>query len=93
MQIPDDPLDPDSPAPANEEAGTSDPVEVPFRALSPDALRGVVEAFVLREGTDYGDREFSHEEKVQQLLAGLERGEVRIVFDPGTETVTLLPRN
>ena len=72
---------------------TSDPVEVPWKALSPDALRGVVEAFVLREGTDYGDREFSHEEKVRQLLEGLERGEARILFDPVTESVTLLPRN
>jgi hypothetical protein len=72
---------------------TSDPVEVPWRALSPDALRGVVEAFVLREGTDYGVREFSHEEKVRQLLAGLERGEARILFDPVTESVTLLPRD
>jgi uncharacterized protein len=71
---------------------TSDPVEVPWRALSPDALRAVVEAFVLREGTDYGAREFSHEEKVRQLLEGLERGEARILFDPVTESVTLLPR-
>lgn len=72
---------------------TSDPVEVPWKALSPDALRGVVEAFVLREGTDYGAREFSHEEKVQQLIEGLARGEARILFDPVTESVTLLPRD
>jgi uncharacterized protein len=76
--------------PATPETG--DPVEVPWRALSPDALRGVVEAYVLREGTDYGVREFSHEEKVQQLLEGLERGEARILFDPVTESVTLLSR-
>lgn len=83
MQPEDDPVaGPDS----------AEPVEVPWRALSPDALRGVVEAFVLREGTDYGAREFSHEEKVQQLLDGLARGEARILFDPLTESVTLLPR-
>lgn len=94
MRTPDDPLDPDSPADAADaEPGSGEPVEVPYRALSPDALRGVVEAFVLREGTDYGSREFSHEEKVQQVLDGLDRGEVRILFDPLTETVTLLPRN
>jgi uncharacterized protein YheU (UPF0270 family) len=27
---------------------------IPHRMLSPDALRGVIEAFVTREGTDYG---------------------------------------
>jgi hypothetical protein len=71
---------------------SAEPVEVPYRELSPDALRGVVEAFVLREGTDYGSREFTHEEKVAQLLALLERGEARILYDPATGTVTLLPR-
>jgi uncharacterized protein len=75
----------DAPEPA-------EPVEVPWQALSAEALRGVAEAFVLREGTDYGAREFSHTEKVQQVLAGLERGEARILFDPVTQTVTLLPR-
>ena len=69
-----------------------EPLEVPHRALSPEALRGVLEAFVLREGTDYGAREFSHQEKVAQLLAALERGEARILYDPATESVTLLPR-
>ncbi len=68
------------------------PVEVPLDALSADALRGVVEAFVLREGTDYGAHEFTHEQKVEQLLAALARGEARIVFDPATESVALLPR-
>jgi uncharacterized protein YheU (UPF0270 family) len=69
-----------------------EPVEVPTSALSADALRGVVEAFILREGTDYGAHEFTHEQKVAQLLAALERGEARILFDPATESVTLLPR-
>ncbi len=71
---------------------SSDPVEVPWREISPAALRGVVEAFVLREGTDYGAREFTHEQKVAQLLAALERGEARILYDPATESVTLLAR-
>jgi uncharacterized protein len=71
---------------------STEPVEVPWKEISPAALRSVVEAFVLREGTDYGDREFTHEEKVTQLLQALERGEARILYDPGTESVTLLAR-
>lgn len=81
------------PADSQDRPESADPVEVPWRALSPDALRGVVEAFVLREGTDYGDREFSHEEKVAQVIEGLENGEVRILFDPVTESVTLQQRD
>ena len=30
---------------------------IPHHLLSPDALRGVIEAFVTREGTDYGAQE------------------------------------
>lgn len=77
--------------PEGTEAEDSGPVEVPPDMLSPDALRGVVENFILREGTDYGEREHSHEEKVAQVFTLLKRGEARIVFDPATETVTLLP--
>lgn len=66
------------------------PIVVPHRELSPDALRGVVESFVLREGTDYGEREYSLDEKVVHVLKQLERGEARIEFDPNTETVDIV---
>ena len=58
--------------------------------LSPEALRAVIESFVLREGTDYGQREFSLEEKVAQVRRQLERGEVRIVFEPQTRSVNIV---
>jgi len=66
-----------------------DPVEIPPGLLSPEALRGVAESFVLREGTDYGAHEFTHEQKVAQVLRALERGEAVILFDPATASVTL----
>ena len=65
-------------------------MEVPWRELSPGALRGVIEAHVLEEGTDYGG-EYTLEEKVAQVLAQLKRGEAVIVFDPQTETTGVVP--
>jgi uncharacterized protein len=44
-----------------------EPVLVPHTELSAEALRGVVESFVLREGTDYGEREFSLEQKLAHV--------------------------
>jgi len=44
---------------------------------------------VLREGTDYGAREHSLEQKVAQVRAQLEHGRARILFDPETNTVTI----
>ncbi len=66
-------------------------IEVPYGALSAEALRGVVEAVVLREGTDYGEREVSLDAKVAQVMRRLERGEARIVFDPRTGGVDIVP--
>jgi uncharacterized protein YheU (UPF0270 family) len=76
-------------------------VELEFDQLSPEALRGLVEEFVTREGTDYGDgrggrstsqpdREWTLEDKVSQILDQLDRGEARIVFDLelGTASIT-----
>jgi uncharacterized protein YheU (UPF0270 family) len=68
----------------------SDGIEVAYTDLSPEALRGVLEAFVLREGTDYGEREYSLQEKVGHVLRQLERGEAHIVFDPNTESVQIV---
>jgi uncharacterized protein YheU (UPF0270 family) len=65
-------------------------IEVAYIDLSPEALRGVLESFVLREGTDYGEREYSLEQKVGHVLRQLERGEARIVFDPNTESVQIV---
>lgn len=76
-----------------EPAEDAEPLEIVPEMLSMEALRGVADAFVLREGTDYGAREFTHEEKVAQVLAALERGEARILFDPATESVTLRLRD
>jgi len=66
------------------------PIVIPHRELSADALRGVLESFVLREGTDYGDREVSLEQKVAQVLRQLERGEAQIVFDPVVESIDIV---
>ncbi|MEE4361355.1 MAG: YheU family protein [Pseudomonadales bacterium] len=67
-------------------------MEIPPSLLAPATLRAVIEEFVTREGTDYGGPVLSLDEKVAQVEAQLARGEVRLLFDPDTETVTLAPR-
>ena len=67
------------------------PVEIDPADLSPEALRGLAESFVAREGTDYGFHEKSWEEKVERVLHQLERGEARIVYDAISESTTLVP--
>jgi uncharacterized protein YheU (UPF0270 family) len=66
------------------------PIVVPHTELSPDALTGLIESFVLREGTDYGERDVDLSTKVMQVRRQLERREAEIVFDPASESIDIV---
>ncbi len=68
------------------------PIVVPHTELSPEALTAVIESFVLREGTDYGERDVPFDTKVMQVRRQLELREAEIVFDPNTESVGIVVR-
>lgn len=68
----------------------AEPMRVDHRALQPDTLVRLVEEFVTRDGTDYGEVETPLEARTSQALRDLDRGEVVIVYDPATESVTLV---
>ena len=65
---------------------------VPYDQISEDALQGLIEEFITRDGTDYGFEEVPLSTKVEQVKLLLKRREVVVVFDPAYESVTLLPR-
>ena len=69
---------------------SSEPFAIPHSELSDAALVGVIRAFVLREGTDYGEREFTLEEKVANVRAQLESGDAQILFDPDTASIDIV---
>jgi uncharacterized protein YheU (UPF0270 family) len=65
-------------------------IVVPWEKLSADALRGVLEEFITREGTEYGADDVGLERKLAQVQRQLERGEVVVLFDGDAETVNLV---
>lgn len=65
-------------------------IEIPPERLDRDTLDGLIEAFVLREGTDYGECEVAFADKIQQVRRQILRRQVVIVFEPDTETCNLL---
>ena len=75
---------------SEEEAGA--PVEVPHTALDAEVLQALLEEFVSRDGTDYGEQERSLASKVADVRRALERGEARIVFDPETNSANVVVR-
>lgn len=67
-------------------------VVIPPEQLSSDALQGVIEEFITREGTDYGVVEIELEEKVRQVRVQLKNGAALIVFDSITEACMIISR-
>ena len=76
----------------DEQPAPLPPIVVPYTQLSSEALTGVIESFVLREGTDYGERDVTFETKVMQVRRQLERREAQVVYDPATESVGIVVR-
>ena len=66
-------------------------IEVPYTALSEEALERLMEEFVTRAGTDYGSVERSLADKIADVRRQLARREAVIVFDPETETANIVP--
>ena len=64
---------------------------IPWESLSEDALRGVIEEFVTREGTDYGQADTPLAAKRAQILRQLQRGEVEITWDQASGTCSIRP--
>ena len=70
---------------------TSAPViKIPWSALSDDALIGVIDDYVNREGTDYGHRDYDLEQKRDSVRRRLIAGSAVIAYDPRTQTTTIV---
>ncbi|EOW2371605.1 YheU family protein [Cronobacter sakazakii] len=66
---------------------------IPWQEIAPDTLERLIEAFVLREGTDYGEHERSLEQKVADVRRQLQSGEAILVWSELHETVNIMPRS
>lgn len=65
---------------------------IPYERLSPDTLQGLLEEYATRDGTDYGEVEVALSERVAQAMRQLRSGDIVIVFDALSESVSLLGR-
>lgn len=68
-------------------------IPIPYERLSKDALRGLLEEFVMREGTDYGAyNAYRLQDKVAFVYKQLEAGQVLVTYDEETESCTILTK-
>jgi len=59
--------------------------------VPPESLAALIEDYVTRDGTDYGSRETSLEDKVSQVHEQLRLKQILLLFDVEAETWDLLP--
>jgi uncharacterized protein len=67
-------------------------VIIPHDRLSQEALQGLIEEFVTREGTDTGYSEGSIEENIEMVIRQLNQGDVYIVYDETSQTANIIPK-
>jgi uncharacterized protein YheU (UPF0270 family) len=67
--------------------------KIPINKLSPEALQGVINEFISRDGTDYGEIEVSWEIKFRQVKDKLESGLAVLIYDDETETANIFLAN
>ncbi|EXU76515.1 MULTISPECIES: YheU family protein [Erwinia] len=66
---------------------------IPWQELETETLNNLIESFVLREGTDYGEHERSLAQKVEDVRRQLSHGEAVLVWSELHETVNIMRRN
>ena len=65
---------------------------IPWQELDTEILNSVIEAFVLREGTDYGEQDGSLEQKVDDVRRQLKSGDILLVWSELHETLNIMPK-
>ena len=60
-----------------------------WQDIPAESLQSLIEEFVSRDGTDYGEHEIPLSTRVDQVRQLLRRGKVVIWFDEATETVSV----
>lgn len=67
-----------------------EPLLIPYEQLTPDALHGVLEEYITREGTDYGQIERGLQSQLDKAKGMLASGKVIIVFDQSSERCQII---
>lgn len=67
-------------------------VTIPHKKLSPEALRGLIEEFVTRHGTDGGYTRKTLQQNVDMVMGQLNRGEAVVRYDEITQTANIVPK-
>ena len=66
---------------------------IPLEQINEETLTAIIEEFILREGTDYGEAEVSLNQKCGEVQKQLESKDVLIIYSELSESVTLIHKH
>lgn len=65
-------------------------VEIPLDRINPDTLRNMISEFVTREWEEAGDKSYTLDEKIGQVLRQLQDKKAKVVFDATSNTCNIV---
>lgn len=65
---------------------------IDYRSLSAEALQGLIEAYVLQEGTDYGHSEHPLTSKVAAVKSQIQSGKAVIAYNPSEQICLVMTK-
>lgn len=68
-------------------------MEIPFTELEKSTLNNLIEEYVSREGTDYGQHVYDMKDKVKHVMRQLDKGTVFIDYDAESSTCNIVKRD
>jgi uncharacterized protein YheU (UPF0270 family) len=69
------------------------PTKISYKELSPEALQGVIEQFISRDGPDSGHVDITFKRKVEQVMQKLKTGKAIILYDGQTQSCNIFPND
>lgn len=67
-------------------------IDIPYEEINSDTLRNMIEEFVSRDGSDWGDAGGTMEVKIEQVLRQFKAGKIKVVFDLVSQSANIVPR-
>jgi len=65
-------------------------VIIPHERLSSESLKSLIEEFVTRDGTDYGETDVPLQRKIDQVMRQILSGKTVILFHESSQTVDIV---
>jgi len=76
-----------------ENSGDGRILNIPYEKLPPEILRSIIEEFVTRHGTDYGEVEVPLEQRIRQVQKEIISGKLLILFDTQDQICNIVSRD